>query len=121
MGVNLFSYFGISAFFPFNYFNHNVIRSPKPGILFSENFNHKSLFKTWSDLWMREAGTVTKEISAGGINGSRCLLIRSSGTGSWSYSHKMLIEAKKGDTFAFEGFANIEGQNLSAAFQCRGI
>jgi hypothetical protein len=116
MGVNLFASFGISAYFPFKYFDYNTIKSPKPGILFSENFDHQDLFKTWSDLWMREEGTVTHQLTADGFNGSRCLLIKNSSTGSWSYSHKKLVEVKKGDRYYFEGFAKVRGQELSAAF-----
>ena len=115
MGVNLFDLFSFSSFFPFKYFNNHVMATPKPGILFRENFNNKTIFKSWSDLWMREAGTVTKEFSADGCNGSRCLLIKSSSTESWAYSHKTMIQVKRGDIYHFEGFVNIQGQNMSAS------
>ena len=63
---------------------------------------------------MREDGKVTKEFSASGIDGSKCLLIKNSGSGSWTYSHNKLVEVKPGDLFAFDGIVNIEGHNLSA-------
>jgi len=63
---------------------------------------------------MKEDGTVTKEFSLDGFNDSRCLLIRSSSKGSWTYSHNKLVEAKKGDVFNFEGLVNIQGDNISA-------
>jgi hypothetical protein len=116
MGINIFAAFGVSSYFPFKHFNHNIVQSQKPGILFSENFDYLGLFKKWSDLWMGEEGTVVQEFAADGLNGTRCLLIKSSSTGSWSYAYKKLVEVKKGDRYYFEGFANIRGQELSAAF-----
>jgi hypothetical protein len=65
---------------------------------------------------MREEGTVVQEFADDGLNGSGCLLIKNSSTGSWSYSHKKLFEVKKGDRYYFEGIANIQGQDISAAF-----
>ena len=64
---------------------------------------------------MREDGTVTKELSGDGFNGSQCMLIKSSSTGSWAYSHKKLVEVKKGDRYYFEGLAKLQGHELSAA------
>jgi len=88
--------------------------SPKFGILLEENFDEKRIIKIWSNLWMREDGTVTKELSLGGFNGSKCLLIKNTGGGSWVYSHRKRVEVKKGDIFYFEGDVNIKGENLSA-------
>jgi hypothetical protein len=47
MEVNFFDSFGISSYFPFKYFNNKVIVAPKPGVLISENYNNKTIFKTW--------------------------------------------------------------------------
>jgi len=88
--------------------------SPEPGILLDENFNTKKIFKKWSDLWMREEGAVSKELSSDGLNGSKCLLIKSSSKGSWTYSHNKRVEVKKGDIFYFNGMVNINGDNISA-------
>lgn len=63
---------------------------------------------------MREDGTVTKESSSGGINGSKCLLIKNAGKGSWAYGHRKRVEVTKGDIFYFEGLVYIKGDNLSA-------
>ena len=63
---------------------------------------------------MREDGTVNRELSSDGFNGSKCLLIKNTGNGSWVYSHRKRIEVKKGDIFQFEGDVNIQGDDLSA-------
>ena len=114
IGINLFDSLSISAYFPFKYFNSNILLSPEPGIIFEENFNTKNIFKKWSDLWMREEGTVTKHFPSDGLDNSKCLLIRSSSKGSWAYSHNKRVEVKKGDIFNFEGLVNINGENLFA-------
>ena len=114
IGIEFFDSFSIGSYFPFKYLTNNVIMAPKPGILLEENFDEERIIKIWSNLGMREDGKVTKEISLDGVNGSKCLLIKNIGRGSWTYSHRKLIEVKKGDVFYFEGDVNIKGENLSA-------
>ena len=114
IGINIFNSFSLGSYFPFKYLTNDVVMSPKPGILLEENFDETRIIKIWSNLWMRESGTVTRELSSGGINGSKCLLIKNSGRGSWAYSHNKRIEVKKGDIFYFEGNINIKGKDLSA-------
>ena len=114
IGINIFDSFGISSYFPFNYFVSNVIKSPQSGILLEDDFDGIRIIFKWSKLWMREDGKVTREFSASGIDGSKCLLIKNSHTGSWTYSHNKLVEVKPGDLFAFDGLVNIQGNNLSA-------
>lgn len=112
IGINFFSSFSIGSHFPFKYLANNVIVSAEPGILLEENFNKKRFFKRWSNLWMREHEKVTMDLSLGGLNGSKCLLIRNVSKGSWVYSHRKLIKVKKGDKFYYEGFINIKGDDL---------
>jgi len=114
IGINFFDSFSMGSYFPFKYLTNNVIMSPKPGILLEENFDEERIIKIWSNIWMREDGTVTKELSLDGFNGSKCLLIKNTGIGSWAYSHRKRVEVKKGDIFYFEGDVNIKGENLSA-------
>jgi hypothetical protein len=64
---------------------------------------------------MREDGVVTVELSPNGYNGSRCLLVKSRSVGSWAYSHKTIIQVKRGDRYFFEGLVKIIGDNLSAS------
>jgi len=114
MGINFFSSFSIGSYFPFKYLNNDVIVSPKPGILLEENFDKKRIYATRAKLWMRDAGTVTKELSLDGINGSRCILIKNAGKGSWAYYHNNRVQVEKGDIFYFKGDVNIKGKNLFA-------
>ena len=114
IGINLFDSLSISSYFPFKYLKSNIISSPGSGIVFAENFNTKSMFKNWSELWMREEGTVTKHFSADGFDNTRCLLIKSSSKGSWTYSHSKLVEVKKKDIFYYEGIVHLTGKSLSA-------
>lgn len=111
IGINVFDSISISSYFPFKYLANNVIRSPKPGILLNDNFNTKLKIGQWSELWMKEAGAVSKEMSADGFNGSKCLLIRSSSDYSWTISHNKRVEVKKGDIFYFNGLVKIKGDN----------
>jgi hypothetical protein len=114
IGINFFDSFSIGSYFPFKYLTNDVIMSPKPGILLEENFDEERIIKIWSNLWMRESGKVTKELSLDGVNASKCLLIKNIGRGSWVYSHRKRVEVKKGDIFYFEGDVNIQGDDLSA-------
>ena len=114
IGINFFDSFSISSYFPFKYLTNDVIMSPKPGILLNENFNEPRIVSIWSNLSMQEDGKTTKELSLDGVNGSKCLLIKNIGRGYWTYSHRKLIEVKKGDIFHFEGDVNIQGDDLSA-------
>ena len=116
VGINLFDSVSIGSHFPFKYLINHIIKSPEPGIILEENFNKKRIFKIWSKLWMREHGTVTKELSSGGFNGSTCLLIKNTGKGSWAYGHNKRVEVTKGDIFYFGGLVFIEGDNLFASF-----
>ena len=112
IGINFSNSFSIGSYFPFKYLMNNVIVSPKPGILIEENFDEKRVFKIWS-LQIQKAGTVNKELSLDGVNGSKCLLIKNIGRGYWVYYHRKIIEVNKGDIFHFEGDVNIQGDDLS--------
>ena len=114
IGINFFDSFSIGSYFPFKYLTNNVITSPRLGNLLEDNFDKKRIIKIWSNLWMEEHGTVTKKTSLDGFNGSKCLLIKNAGSGSWAYSHRKIIRVKKGDVFHFEGDVNIQGNDLSA-------
>jgi len=114
IGINVFDSFSIGSYYPFKYLTNNVITSPKPGIILEENFDKERIFKIWSNLQMREHGTVTKKISLDGLNGSKCLLIKNTGSGSWVYAHRKLIRVKKGDIFQFEGDVNVQCDDQSA-------
>jgi len=114
MGIDFFNTFSLGSHFPLKYLRNDVIESPEPGILLEENFDKKRIFPIWSGFWMQEPGTVTKEWSLGGVNGSRCLLIKNTGKGRWAYYHNKRVQVKKGDIFSFKGDVNINGKNLFA-------
>lgn len=114
LGINFFDSLSISAYPPFSYLTNHTIKSPIPGTVFEDNFEKKGIFSLWSHLWTRESETATIGFAQDGINDSRCLLIRNTGTGSWVYSHKKSVEVKKGDIFYFGGFVNIRGADAFA-------
>ena len=117
MEIDFFHSFSLGSHFPFKYLRNDVIESAEPGILLEENFDKEGIFPTWSRLWMREPGTVTKELSLDGVDGSSCLLIRNIGKGSWVYEHNKRVQVKKGDIFDFKGDVNIRGKKL-LAYMC---
>lgn len=114
IGINYSDSFSISSYFPFKYLTNDVIKSPEPGIILEDNFEKNRFIRRWSNLRMQLNGTVTKKISLNGMKGSKCLLIKNTGKGSWRYSQNKSVEVKKGDIFYFEGFVKIKGDNLSA-------
>ncbi len=63
---------------------------------------------------MREEGKDTVGYDSHGIKNSRCLLVKSNSTKSWSYSHNKYVEVLEGDIFSFEGLANLQGDKISA-------
>lgn len=114
IGINFFDSFSVVSHFPFKYLKNDVIESPEPRILLSEDFNKKRLFKKFDVLWMREKGTVKKELSKDGFKDSGCLLIKNISSGSWTYSHNKKVKVNKGDLFCMEGLIKMTGDKLSA-------
>ena len=114
MEIDFFHSFSLGSHFPLKYLINDVIESSKPGVLLEENFNKEGIFPTWSRLWMKEPGTVTKELSLDGVDGSECLLIRNTGRGSWVYQHRKRVQVRKGDIFGYIGEVNIRGKKLFA-------
>jgi len=116
LGINIYGSISFGDSFPFKYLTTNVIEPQKSEILLSENFDRKKLFGTFSkNLWMREKGTVTSELSQNGFNGSRCFLVKNNSSGSWVSSHRKFVKTKKGDHFYMEGMVKMTG-NTSRAF-----
>ena len=112
--MNIFESFGLSSYFPFKYIINDVIDSSQPGVLFEENFDDKKLFKTFTALWMGKKGTVEKEFSSDGFDGSRCLLIKNTGIGGWTLAHKYKIKVKKGDSFYMAALVKLRGDELTS-------
>ena len=63
---------------------------------------------------MREKGKVIKEHDSYGLNNSRCLVIKSSSTKSWSCSHRKYVRVKNGDVFGFKVSVKLQGDKLKA-------
>jgi len=113
-GLDFFDSFSLSGYFPFKYLSDNNIESPEKGILISEDFDKKRLFKSFSELWMKEKGTAKKAYSSDGYKGSRCFLVINSSSGSWASSYRKKFKVKKGDHFYIEGFTKITGHTPHA-------
>jgi hypothetical protein len=114
IGINIFSSVSIGSYFPFKYLSNNVIESTAPGILLSEDFDRKTLFRTFSKVWMGEKGTVTKKMSPNGFKGSRCFFVTNVGTGSWVSSHRKIVKVSNGDLFYMEGLTKMTGDTCRA-------
>ncbi len=115
IGINFFGKYSLSKYFPFNYLAPNkIIADQVPGIILDDSFDSYTIFGNWSSLWMREKGTVTKNIGPNGRKNSRSLIITSSSTKSWSCSHKNFLQVKKGDVFSFKAAVRLHGENLTA-------
>ena len=81
-------------------------RAAVPRVIIRDGFNVAFFTKDpWGALWMREPGKVRRMFAAGGSNGSRCLVIRSSSPQDWSYESIILVEVNPGDVFTFHGSA----------------
>lgn len=115
LGIDFFAGDTLSKYFPFSTLVPNrVIANPRSGILFHDSFDSFSLFGNWNDLWMRENGRVTRTYDPQGVGYSRCLLVKSSSTESWSSTHKKYIQVQQGDTFKFTVSVQLQGEKLSA-------
>ena len=115
MGISFFENYSLSKYFPFNYLvPNNIIDDPPIGIILHDSFDSFSLFGNWGNLWMREKGRVTKEYDRKGLNNSRCLVIKSKSTKSWSCSYRKYIRVKEGDAFSFKVSTNMQGQTPTA-------
>ena len=115
LGIGFSDKYSLSKYFPFNYLApRKTILNPEPGIILDDSFDSFSLFGNWSSLWMREEGKVTKKLDSNGIDDSRCLVIKSSSTKSWSCSYKKMIRVREGDVFNYKASMKLQGDNLSA-------
>ncbi len=115
IGINFSEKYTLSEYFPFYYFTPNrIINNQPPGIILEDSFDSFSFFGNWTSLWMREQGKVTKELDEHGVENSRCLVIKSSSTKSWSYSHRNSIKVTKGDVFTFQVAVKLRGGNIIA-------
>lgn len=115
IGIDFSEKYTLSEYFPFYYLAPNrVINNQPPGIILNDSFDSFSFFGNWTPLWMREQSKVTKELDEHGIENSRCLVIKSSSTKSWSYSHRNSIKVTKGDVFTFQVAVKLRGENIIA-------
>jgi len=115
MSIDFSEKYSVSKYIPFKYLTGNdVIAYPEPGVLLSDSFNSRRLFRNWSNLWMREKGSVTRHYEPGGSNNTRCLVVTSTSEKSWSIPHNKFVEVKKGDTFSYEVSVRLQGGNIAA-------
>ncbi len=104
----------LSSYAPFKYLQRdNVIHLPPPGTLLNDSFETRRLISNWSHLWMREVGKVSLNYSSLGRDNSRCLLIASKSSQSWSCSHNKFVEVEEGDIFSLEGYIKLQRDKMS--------
>ncbi len=116
LGISFSEKYSLSEYFPFNYLSPGtvVLDDLEPGIILQDSFDSFSLFGNWTSLWMREKGKVTKGHDSNGLDNSRCLIIKSSSTKSWSCSYKKMIRVREGDVFNYKVSVKLQGDILSA-------
>ncbi|MBK6287457.1 MAG: hypothetical protein IPJ33_00215 [Gammaproteobacteria bacterium] len=98
-GINLFEDFSLSNHFPFRYLRSDDTLYPEPfSLILNESFNVAPLlFRTWSTRVQRREGEDAPHYEALGVNGSRCMVIRSDTDSWWNISHRYLVSVKQGD------------------------
>ena len=98
-GINLFENFSLSSHFPFRYLRSEDVLHPEPlSLILDESFNVAPIFfRTWSTRVQRSAGEDVPHYEALGVNGSRCMIIRSDTDSWWNISHRYLVSVRPGD------------------------
>lgn len=98
-GINLFENFSLSSHFPFRFLRWEAMLYPEPpSLILDESFNVAPiLFRTWSTRIQTSAGEDIPYYEALGINGSRCMVIRSDADSWWNISHRYRVAVKPGD------------------------
>jgi hypothetical protein len=86
--------------------------NPQAGVLFKESFELPFWSESkWGDLWAKEDGLVKSEFTTEGVDGSKCLLIKSNSAKDWAYMHFEIISVESGDKFGYEGQIRTEGDS----------
>ncbi len=114
IGLDFFGSCSLSDITPFKHLQrNNILIDPEPGILLADSFESNKILSNWSELWMREKGTVTQSYDLNGWENSRCLFINCNSKKSWSFAHFKLVEVEKGDIFSFKGVVKINGNGTA--------
>lgn len=99
-GINLFENFSLSSHFPFRYLPRSqFVLHPEPhSLILDESFNVAPIFfQNWPTHVQSSAGEDVPHYEVLGVNGSRCMVIRSDTDGWWNISHRYLVSVKQGD------------------------
>ncbi len=111
--INVLESVSISKYFPFKYLYPNtIVANPQVGVLLRDTFEIPFwIERNWGALWAREEGLVENEYTTGGVDGSKCLLIKSNSAKDWANTHFKIISAEAGDRFGYEGCIRTEGDS----------
>jgi len=60
---------------------------------------------------VREEGLVENKYTTDGVDGSKCLLIKSNSAKDWTYKHFKMILAKEGDRYGYKGIVRTVGDS----------
>lgn len=107
--TDLFS-LSLKKYFPFNYLQSldNKLAFADvsaDGLVFSDDFNSRHLKKEWSDVWMREKGSVSLNASDGFLS------VDSKSEKDWSLSHRQLVAVSAGDCFLMKSRITVQGSD----------
>lgn len=121
-GINFFTNFSLSAYFPFDFLHKNskksliILKNSESGEILTETFE-RNLFgiRNWN-LWAQDQGEVHHEFNLSGENKSRCLLVKSKSSKNWSCKFDKFIEVNFGEIYKLDGDMEIEGLKCIAGF-----
>lgn len=108
-GINLLQDFSISARFPFKYLVAPSVVQAKPSeLLVDENFEAPApIYRSWPFSSVQGSDKLQRSIEAGGVSGSKCLVITKPDDQHWVISHRNLIEVKGNDRFTVEAAVRV--------------
>ena len=116
LGLDVSEDYSVGKYPPFCYLRGNdTIEAVEGTVLFEDSFEWLKVKNNWLRLWTQAKGKVAKGYASDGIEGSRCLLVRSGTREEWSLSHNKFVKVNKGDRFSYSAFVLARGYEARAS------
>jgi len=111
MGIDILDSFSFSKTMRMDFIPHAAaypIEVVENSIILADDFEKNS--HHWSEIWSREKEKVTAEYFRQGVDGSRCVVIKSQSPKDWAFQSKGLISVTPGDVFSYVGDMRVWGE-----------